>query len=239
MTSEEPKEDDSPTTLPPEYPYTGTAATCFLFATLTMGADSAMLMAKRRPVLTRQVFLTTRLFIAVSACGTIFLLLLRASKVERSFLGDLRIGTHLAFIVFIALLCSIQSGVVYPGLFEGAPKERAQAWLSHTSPTTLLTGGFFYMALEAYLRGRMGYEAFEAKDADKLLADRSQAHVDYEKQKDEIEDCLAKDKRRDARNKRVELREMQAKFKERLRYNFGFDRLYNLRHPHQNGPPLP
>lgn len=218
-----------------KYPYAWTSFLAFTVSTYLISLDSIFISTTSGSrKLIASVFWLVRAFLAAALMGGIFLLLLCAAQIKPVEMSNMRTSLHIMFVAFVSMLCSIQTGIVYSAIKDASNKSRAVTWVRQTSPITLLTGTFFYIVLEVYLRGRMGYEEFESKDAASLKAKREEAASKLARFDAELVQLVeAKERRRVTLQKNA----YQNTINDTLRYNFVFDSLFNLRHPHQNGPP--
>jgi hypothetical protein len=206
----------------------------FISGVYVMHVDSVFLTASGGPERTRhQYYWLTRGMLLACLFWSVFLIAMYTRRVSTNGMSGLRLLCHMSYVVFVAGLCSMASGLVLAGTATDAAKQ----FIFSTAPITLLTGSFFYLAAEVYLRGRVAYERFEAELENDVREERLRMHGTIDGFINEIAAARGEGHFRDARQLEHQLDAKRKAWNDTLRYNFLFDKLYNLRHPHQNGPP--
>lgn len=216
------------------FPYTLSSVAAFVSGVYIMHVDSVFLTASGGPERTRhQYYWLTRGMLLACLFWSVFLIAVYARRGSTGGVPGLRLLCHTSYVLFVAGLCSIASGRVLAGTASDATKQ----FIFSTAPITLLTGSFFYLAVEVYLRGRVAYERFEAELGPDVRGERARMHSEIGNDIQTIVAAREENRYRDARQLEEQLDAKRNAWNESLRYNFLFDKLYNLRHPHQNGPP--
>lgn len=214
------------------FPYTLSSVAAFISGVYIMHVDSVFLTATGGPERMRhQYYWLTRGMLLACLFWSMFLIAVYTRRASTGGMSGLRLLCHMCYVLFVAGLCSIASGLV----LAGGPT--AKQFIFSTAPITLLTGSFFYLAAEVYLRGRVAYERFEAELEEDVRQERKKMSGEIGECIEEIKKAREAGSYRGARQKEDELDAKRKAWNDRLRYNFLFDKLYNLRHPHQNGPP--